>query len=139
MKKNEIPAGDLKSAFANRRAKEAEKVAPQSETSDSKTAFIARFTQEKLDQWKQEYGGRELICLKVDNDMAVLRPVTADDLGDYMTSIGTNGMSKAVAFILEQLWLDGDYALVEDEDKFIAVFLQINNILEGKKGEFFRL
>ena len=139
MKKNEISADKLKSAFANRRAKEQEKVAPQSETSDSKAAFIERFGQEKLDQWKQEFGGRELICLKVDKDMAVLRPVTADDLGDYMTSIGTNGMSKAVAFILEQLWLDGDYALVEDEDKFIAVFLQINNILEGKKGEFFRL
>jgi hypothetical protein len=71
--------------------------------------------------------------------MAVLRPPTADDLGDYMTAIGTNGMSKAVAFILEQLWLEGDFALIENEDKFIAVFLQINNILEGKKGEYFRL
>ncbi len=139
MKKNLIPAGNLKSAFANRKAKEAEKTAPTNEASDSKAAFITRFTQEKLDQWKQEHGGRDLICLKVDDDMAVLRPPTADDLGDYMTAIGTNGMSKAVAFILEQLWLEGDLALIEDEDKFIAVFLQINNILEGKKGEYFRL
>jgi hypothetical protein len=138
MKKNEIQAGDLKSAFANRKAKEAEKTAPSNDLSASKEAFIARFTQEKLDQWKQEYGGRELICLKVDNDMAVLRPVTADDLGDYMTAIGSNGMSKAVAYIMEKLWLEGDHPLIEDEDKFIAVFLQINNILEGKKGEFFR-
>lgn len=139
MNKNEIPAGNLKNAFANRKAKEAEKKAPTNEVSDSKAAFIARFTQEKLDTWKQEYGGRDLVCLKIDNDMAVLRPPTADDLGDYMTSIGTNGMSKAVAFIMEQLWLDGDISLVEDEDKFIAVFLQINNILEGKKAEYFRL
>lgn len=138
MKKNVIPAGDLKSAFANRQAKESEKVAPSSDLSDSKAAFIARFTQEQMDKWKQENGGRELICLKVDNDMAVLRPVTADDLGDYMTAIGTNGMSKAVAFIMEKLWLEGDHPLIEDEDKFIAVFLQINNILEGKKAEFFR-
>lgn len=139
MNKQEKSADNLKSAFANRKAKEAIKESPQSETSDSKAAFITRFTKEKLDQWKQEYGGRELICLKHENDMAVLRPVTADDLGDYMTAIGTNGMSKAVAFILEQLWLDGDYPLIENEDKFIAVFLQINNILEGKKAEFFRL
>ncbi len=138
MKKNVIPAGDLKSAFANRQAKEAEKTAPSSDLSDSKAAFIGRFTQEQMDKWKQEHGGRELICLKVDNDMAVLRPVTADDLGDYMTAIGTNGMSKAVAFIMEKLWLEGDHPLIEDEDKFIAVFLQINNILEGKKAEFFR-
>ena len=139
MKKNVILAGDLKSAFANRQAKESEKTAPTNELSDSKAAFIARFTQEKLDNWKQQHGGRDLICLKVDNDMAVLRPVTADDLGDYMTAIGTNGMSKAVAYIMEKLWLEGDHPLIEDEDKFIAVFLQINNILEGKKAEFFRL
>lgn len=138
MKKNVIQAGDLKSAFANRQAKEAEKTAPSNDLLASKEAFVTRFTQEKLDQWKQEYGGRELICLKVDNDMAVLRPVTADDLGDYMTAIGSNGMSKAVAYIMEKLWLEGDHPLIEDEDKFIAVFLQINNILEGKKGEFFR-
>lgn len=138
MKNKVIPAGDLKSAFANRQAKEAEKTAPSSDLSESKAAFIARFTQEQMDKWKHEHGDRELICLKVDNDMAVLRPVTADDLGDYMTAIGTNGMSKAVAFIMEKLWLEGDHPLIEDEDKFIAVFLQINNILEGKKAEFFR-
>ncbi|MGZ9736799.1 hypothetical protein [Flavobacterium sp. GNP002] len=59
MKNNVIPAGDLKSAFANRQAKESEKTAPSSDLSDSKAAFIARFTQEKLDKWKQEHGGRE--------------------------------------------------------------------------------
>lgn len=138
MKKKEIQAGDLKAIFATRKAKEAAKVAPQKETSDSKAAFIARFGQEKLDRWKQEYDSRELICLKVDEYMAVLRPPTAEDLGDYMTSIGTNGMSKAIAFILEQLWLEGDYILVENEDYFIAVFMQINNILEGKKADYFR-
>lgn len=139
MKNKVVPAGDLKALFANRQAKEAEKVKPTAETSDAKAAFIARFGQEKIDTWKQQFGGRELICLKVDDEFAALRPPTADDLGDYMTSIGTNGMSKAVAFIMEQLWLEGDYPLIEDEDKFIAVFLQINNILEGKKAEYFRL
>ncbi|MNE58452.1 hypothetical protein D3C80_1534830 [compost metagenome] len=138
MKNNAIPAGDLKTIFANRQAKEAEKAKPTANTTDAKVAFIARFSQEKLDNWKQQFGGRELICLKVDDDMAVLRPPTADDLGDYMTSIGTNGMSKAVAFIMEQLWLEGDHPLIEDEDKFMAVFMQINNILEGKKADYFR-
>lgn len=136
--KTETQEKDLNSIFANRKAKEAEKAKPTADTSAAKAAFIARFTQEKLDSWKQQFGGRELIFLKVDEDMAVLRPPTADDLGDYMTSIGTNGMSKAVAFIMEQLWLEGDHPLIEDEDKFIAVFLQINNILEGKKADYFR-
>lgn len=138
MKKTEIKGDDLKSLFANRQQKEAEKKAPSNDTAVNKEAFIKRFTKEQLDKWKQEFGGRDLICLKVDNDMAVLRPVTADDLGDYMTSIGMNGMSKAVAYIIEKLWLEGDHPLIEDEDKFIAVFLQINQILEGKKVEYFR-
>lgn len=138
MKTGQTPEKELNSIFANRKAKEAEKAKPTADTSAAKAVFIARFGQEKLDAWKQQFGGRDLIFLKVDEDMAVLRPPTADDLGDYMTSIGTNGMSKAVAFIMEQLWLEGDHPLIEDEDKFIAVFLQINNILEGKKADYFR-
>lgn len=138
MKNTEKQTADLKTIFASRKAKEADKLKPADDTLKAKEAFIERFGKEKLDDWKEQYGNRDLIFLKVDTDMAVLRPPTADDLGDYMTSIGTNGMSKAVAFIVEQLWLDGDYQLIEDEDKFIAVFLQINNILEGKKADYFR-
>jgi hypothetical protein len=101
-------------------------------------AFVKRFTQEKINEWKAQFAGRKLIFLAIGTEMAILRPPTADDLGDYMTAIGTNGMSKAVAMIVEQLWLDGDISLIQDEDNFIAVFLQVNNILEGKKADFFR-
>ena len=129
----------LQTVFAKRKATE-DKKAKSSKKNEVKdlTPFIERFTQKKLDEWKQEFGNRELIYLKVDEFLAVLRPPLAEDLGDYLTAIGTNGMSKAVAMIVEQLWIDGDYQLIEDEELFIAVFLQINNILEGKKGEFFR-
>lgn len=130
---------DLKQVFAKRKATEDKKAktTTKKEVKDL-SPFVKRFTQEKLDAWKQEFGNRDLIYLKVDDFLAVLRPPLADDLGDYLTAIGTNGMSKAVAMIVEQLWIEGDYQLIEDEDLFIAVFLQINNILEGKKGEFFR-
>lgn len=133
MKNNEIPAGDLKAAFANRKTKEVEKL----EENDL-TPFVERFGQTKLDEWKTIAGDRKLIYLKHEADLAVLRPPTADDLGDYMTQIGTNGLSKAVASVMEALWLDGDIALIDNEEKFIAVFLQINNILEGKKADYFR-
>lgn len=129
----------LESIFAKRKTAEAAKEAKTAKTEvKDRSPFIERFTEEKLAKWKIEYGNRELIYLKVDDKLAILRPPSADDLGDYLTAIGTNGMSKAVAMIVESLWLDGDYELIEDEDMFIAVFLQINNILEGKKGEFFR-
>ena len=132
-------AEKLTSVFAKRKSAEAVKEAKAAKTEvKDRTPFIKRFTEDQLIKWKAEYGNRELIYLKVDDKLAVLRPPLADDLGDYLTAIGTNGMSKAVAMIVESLWLDGDYELIEDEDMFIAVFLQINNILEGKKGEFFR-
>lgn len=136
MKKNTT---NIKNVFAKRKATELEKEKARDNTQvKDLTPFIDRFGQKKLDEWKQDFGGRELIYLKVEDHLAVLRPPTAEDLGDYLTAIGTNGMSKAVAMVVEQLWLDGDYQLIEDEDEFIAVFLQINKILEGKKGEFFR-
>jgi hypothetical protein len=133
MKDKKIPTGDLKAAFANRKAKEVEKL-----QENDLTPYIERFGQSKLDEWKATNGNRKLIYLKHDDNLAVLRPPTADDLGDYMTAIGTNGLSKAVAMVMEQLWLEGDIALIDDEEKFISVFLQINNILEGKKAEYFR-
>ena len=129
----------LEGVFAKRKAKEADKAKNEKTTVvKDTTPFVKRFSQKKIDEWKEENGNRELIYLKVDDFLAVLRPPTAEDLGDYLTAIGTNGMSKAVAMVVEQLWLEGDYQLIEDEELFIAVFLQINNILEGKKGEFFR-
>ncbi|WP_306353708.1 hypothetical protein [Flavobacterium sp. '19STA2R22 D10 B1'] len=129
---------DIKTAFAARKVKEAEKVTPVITSKLSIDAFYKRFGQDTIDQWKKQFSGRELIMLGVGDDLAVLRPPTADDLGDYMTTIGTSSLSKAVSMIMEELWLDGDISLIDNEDKFIAVFLQINQILEGKKADFFR-
>lgn len=128
----------LNRAFAARKAKEDKKTQEKPKAEINLQPFIDRFTQEKLDEYKAQYGGRPLIYIAVGDYRAILRPPTADDLGDYMTAIGTNGMSKAVAMIIEQLWIDGDFELIDDEDMFISVFLQMNNILETKKAEFFR-
>ena len=125
--------------FQARRAKGEQKVKEEPKVVENKMeVFIERFGQPQLDGWKQMYGNRPLIFLKVENYLAVLRPPTAEDLGEYLMSVGTVGMSKAVLMIVETLWLDGDYELIQDEDNFMFVFLQVNNFLEGKKGEFFR-
>lgn len=129
----------LKRAFANRKAKEDKKSEKQQPEVKNLQPFIDRFGQTKLEELKAQYNGRPLIYIKVGDLLAILRPPTADDLGDYLMAMGTNGMSKAVAMIVEQLWIDGDFELIDDEDNFIAVFLQMNNILESKKAEFFRI
>ena len=129
----------LSSAFANRKATEDKKSQDSDSPAVDTAPFINRFGQDKIDAWKKQFGDRKLIALGCEGKFAALRPPTAEDLGEYMTAIATNGMSKAVTMIMETLWLDGDYELIENEDYFIAVFLQVNNVLEGKKADFFRL
>lgn len=102
----------LNKAFANRKAKIRKCGITSKEI--NLQPFIDKYGQETLDNWKKQYENRPLIYLKVNEYLAVLVP-TADDLGDYVTAIGTNGMSKAAAMIIEQLWLDGDYELIDSE------------------------
>lgn len=129
-------------AFAKRKATLAAAAAQETNSTDLAAKLIPkfdeRFGKEVHEGWKKEHAPRQLIYLHADGKMAVLRPPTADDLGEYMTAIGANGLTKAVAFVMETLWIDGDYELIDDEDLFQGVFLQMNNILEGKKVDFFR-
>ena len=144
MKKTDKPVNanpELAEAFAKRMHKEDDKkkaVATEVVTKEQMAPFIKRFGQEKIDELNSIFSGRKLIYIKVEDSMAILRPPTSDDLGEYMTGIGTNGISKAVTCVINDLWLEGDIDLIQDEDKFIAVFMQVNNLLEGKKAEFFR-
>ena len=94
-------------AFAKRLGKETAKAAEVT-TGDLKQAFINRFTEKQIKEWKHQYGGREIIAIHTRGKFAALRPITSDDLGEYVMAMTQNGLSKAVAFIFQQLWLDGD-------------------------------
>ncbi len=132
------PASTISEAFAKR--KEVKKVeTKETATQETKEAWIQHFGQEQIDKWKKEYGDREIIALAVRDKFAALRPPMPQDIGDYLMAIGTNGMDKAVAMIVEKLWISGDFELIENDDNFNAVFLQVNAILEDRKAEFFRI
>lgn len=129
----------LVSAFSKRKAQEVKKEETvTSITEDQKAAYEKRFGKEKMAEFQIQASGRKLLYIKVDEFLAVLRPPTAEDLGDYLMAIAENGMAKAGVMIIEKLWLDGDVELINDEDNWNAVFLKMNSLLEGKKGEFFR-
>lgn len=128
----------LSDAFAKRKAQEVKKEETVTAISvEQKEVFAKRFGA-KMVEFEAIANGRQLIYVKVDNSLAVLRPPTAEDLGEYLMAIAENGMAKAGSMIIEKLWLDGDVELINDEDKWCAVFLKMNSLLEGKKGEFFR-
>ena len=129
----------LESAFSKRKAQKVKKEETVTTITAEQTAlFEKRFGKEKMAEYKKMADGRQLLFVKVDDSLAVLRPPTAEDLGDYLMAIAENGMAKAGTMIVEKLWLDGDIELINDEDKWCAVFLKMNSLLEGKKGEFFR-
>ena len=128
----------LEDVFAKRKAQETKKEETVTViTAEQKEAFVKRFG-DKMKEFENIANGRKLLFVKVDQSLAVLRPPTAEDLGDYLMAIAENGMAKAGVMIVEKLWLDGDIELINDEDKWCAVFLKMNSLLEGKKGEFFR-
>lgn len=125
-------------AFAKRKAQEVKKEETVTALSpEQKEVFQKRFGV-KIKEFETIANGRQLIYIKVDDSLAVLRPPTAEDLGEYLMAVAENGMAKAGSMIIEKLWLDGDIELINDEDKWCAVFLKMNSLLEGKKGEFFR-
>ncbi|MGV9003955.1 hypothetical protein [Flavobacterium sp.] len=129
----------IKDAIALRSKKEVKKEeSTPNLTADVKALFVKRFSQAKMDEFAQQANGRQLIYIKVDESLAVLRPPTAEDLGGYMMQIAENGMGKAAAYIFNELVLDCDLDLINDEDKWLSVFLKLSSLLEGKKGEFFR-
>lgn len=125
--------------FAKRKAQEKKKEETIAALSpEVLELFEKRFSKETIDEAIKMANGRKLIYIKVEDSMAILRPPTAEDLGEYMMAIAENGMAKAGVMIIEKLWVDGDIELLNDEDKWCAVFLKMNALLEGKKGEFFR-
>lgn len=129
----------IESAFAKRKLAEKPKeqaVVPV--TDEIKALFEKRFGKDKIAEAEKVANGRKLLFVKVEDSLAILRPPTAEDLGDYLMAIAENGMAKAGEMIVQQLWIDGDLDLIHDEDKWCAVFLKMNALLEGKKGEFFR-
>jgi hypothetical protein len=129
----------IQEAFAKRKAQEKRKeetILPIS--NEVRELFVKRFGKDKIAEAETQASGRKLIFIKVDDSLAILRPPTAEDLGQYLMAIAENGMAKAGVEIVDKLWIDGDVELLNDEDKWCAVFLKINSVLEGKKGEFFR-
>lgn len=130
----------IQSAFDRRKAAQEKEVKPvTTEKSPEQEAFENRFTLEQIAKWKKQFGDRQLIALGVDGKWAALRPPTSEDLSDYTMALINSDMSKAVLLVMEKLWLDGDIDLIENEDYFMAVFLQMHTVLEARKATLFRL
>ena len=132
MKKNK----ELQKKEADQKAKElldAQRTAIESQLSER---FGADYT-----AWKKQYSPRQLSILTVEDKLAVLRPVGASEVATFSMMVANSeiGLDKASEYLLGELWLAGDMELQEDEDYFISAMLQLQNVVELKKSNFYRL
>ena len=95
----------------------------------------------KLEEYKKQFAPRKLSVIVVEDKSAILRPVTAAEMGQYSLMIaGENGgLDTACRYLLNALWIDGDNCIRDDEEYFISAMLQLQNVIELKKSSFLRI
>jgi len=95
----------------------------------------------KYQEWKNQYSPRKLNVIKVEDKIALLRPIGAAEVSTFsmMTVNPEMGLDKASEFLLNELWLDGDNEIINDEEYFISAMLQLQNVVELKKSSFYKV
>lgn len=116
-----------------------DKISKETVETSLKDLIIARFGEEVFKKWKQEFK-RELNIIKVEDKLAVLRPIGAKEIALFSGMVaGDEGLDKASEYLLNELWLDGDEELFNDEEYFISAMLQLQRTLQVKKSSFYKL
>lgn len=112
----------------------------ETEIRELETLLTERFGQ-KYAEFKKKYVPRKLSVIKVEDKVALLRPIGAAEVSTFsmMTVNPELGLDKASEFLLNELWLDGDDELLNDEEFFISAMLQLQNVVELKKSSFYRV
>ncbi len=96
---------------------------------DIEKRLVTLFSKDRVDAWRKQFGKRKLNIIEVEDAVAVLQPITADEIAHYsmMVTDPEGGLVNASRYILETLWLDGDERIKEDEDYFISAMLQVQH------------
>jgi hypothetical protein len=95
----------------------------------------------KYQELKKQYAPRKLNVIKVEDKVALLRPIGAAEVSTFsmMTVNPEMGLDKASEYLINELWLDGDMEIVNDEEYFISAMLQLQNVVELKKSAFYKV
>lgn len=126
--------------------------AKEREAAQAQEALIAQHNAEKdaqlnerfgakYQEWKKQYAPRKLNVIAVEDKVAILRPICAAEVSVFSMMVANPemGLDKASNYLLNELWIDGDEELIGDEDYFISAMLQLQNVVELKKSNFYRL
>lgn len=100
-----------------------------------------RFGAEKVAAWKKDYAPRKLNVIEVEDKICLLRPIGATEVSQFSMMVANPevGLEKACEYLIAELWIDGDMELQNDEEYFISAMTQIQNTIELKKSNFYRV
>lgn len=103
-------------------------------------SLVERFGDDFV-KWEKEYAPRNLNYIEVEDKIAILRPIGAQEIATYSMALVNpeEGMVTATRFLLEELWLDGDNEIRDNEEYFIGAMLQVQNVVQTKNSRFIKL
>lgn len=100
-----------------------------------------RFGKERMDDARKVSSPRKLNILEVDGKYAVLRPIGVKELSEYsmLAASPDKGLEIASRYLLSALWLFGDDEIRDDEELFMSAMLSLQNVIELKKSNFYKI
>lgn len=97
-----------------------------------------RFGKEKITQLQEQFKGKKLNVIVVEDKVAILAPLTPRALSDYtrMCLDQDANMDTAAKMLIDSLWLGGDEEIRNDDEYFMSAMIQVQNLIELKKSRF---
>ena len=98
-------------------------------------------TQAQIDEWKKRYG--EVHQITVDDMVCYVRPIKRIHI-DHATVQATDkkGRFQPMKFneiLLRDIWIDGDREIFDNDDYFMAVIDQMDELKEEKVAKLKKL
>lgn len=93
-----------------------------------------KIDKQKVEDWKKKHG--EVFQIETGGKSCIIRKPTRRDLSYVSVVKDPIKMSES---LLNQLWLDGDEEIKTDDDLFLAVCNQLDEVLRVKEAEIKKL
>jgi hypothetical protein len=68
--------------------------------------------------------------------MAIMKPIDRHILSYASTKLDSDGLYAFLEQCMNECWLEGDKAIIDEDEYFIPAAMKFNKILEGKKAAF---
>lgn len=95
-----------------------------------------RFGKDIISKLQEQFKGKKLNVIVVEDKVAILAPLTPRVLSDYTRMCMDKDASIDVAskMLIDTLWLGGDEEIRNDEEYFMSAMIEVQNLIELKKS-----